>query len=87
MHPRFAKPLDTLSAPLKAALLPMLDPEQEAVKYVIVKPASDGGDAINVPDAKAALEGALLGGFCLYVAPQQANQSFQHALSFCSVSV
>ncbi|MFU1555439.1 cytidine deaminase [Aeromonas sp. A04] len=28
MHPRFAKPLDTLPAPLKAALLPMLDPEQ-----------------------------------------------------------
>ncbi|WP_439833998.1 cytidine deaminase [Aeromonas enteropelogenes] len=26
MHPRFAKPLDTLPAPLKAALLPMLDP-------------------------------------------------------------
>lgn len=28
MHPRFAKPLDTLPTPLKAALLPMLDPEQ-----------------------------------------------------------
>lgn len=28
MHPRFAKPLDSLPAPLKAALLPMLDPEQ-----------------------------------------------------------
>ncbi|UBH26238.1 cytidine deaminase [Aeromonas enteropelogenes] len=26
MHPRFAKPLDTLPAPLKAALLPMFDP-------------------------------------------------------------
>ncbi|MGY3960682.1 cytidine deaminase [Aeromonas popoffii] len=28
MHPRFAKPLDSLPAPLKAVLLPMLDPEQ-----------------------------------------------------------
>lgn len=28
MHPRFAKPLDSLPAPLKAALLPMLAPEQ-----------------------------------------------------------
>ncbi len=46
--------------PLADALLanPLLDPEQEAVKYVIVKPASDGVEAINVPDAKAALEGA-----------------------------
>ncbi|MDP3089382.1 MAG: Tex family protein [Nitrospira sp.] len=46
--------------PLADALLanPMLDPEQEAVKYVIVKPASDGVEAINVPDAKAAREGA-----------------------------
>ncbi|MGL5198711.1 MAG: cytidine deaminase, partial [Aeromonas veronii] len=25
MHPRFAKPFDTLSAPLKAAVQPMLD--------------------------------------------------------------
>ncbi|NOS76900.1 MAG: RNA-binding transcriptional accessory protein [Nitrospira sp.] len=46
--------------PLADALLanPMLDPEQEAVKYVIVKPAGDGVEAVNVPDAKAALEGA-----------------------------
>jgi cytidine deaminase len=28
MHPRFAEPLDTLPAALKAALLPMLDPAQ-----------------------------------------------------------
>lgn len=46
--------------PLADALLsnPMLEPEQEAGKYVIVKPASDGVEAINVPDAKTALEGA-----------------------------
>ncbi len=30
MHPRFAKPLDTLSAPLKAALLPMLGDDFQA---------------------------------------------------------
>ncbi len=35
-----------------------LDPQQEAAKYVIVKPAADGAEAINVPDAKAALDGA-----------------------------
>ena len=46
--------------PLADALLatPTLDPEQEATKYVNVKPATDGVEAINVPDAKAALEGA-----------------------------
>jgi len=46
--------------PLADALLadPTLDPEQEASKYVNVKPATDGADAVNIPDAKAALEGA-----------------------------
>ncbi len=46
--------------PLADALLtdPTLDPEQEAAKYVIVKPAAEGVEGINVPDAKAALEGA-----------------------------
>jgi protein Tex len=46
--------------PLANALLadPTLDPEQEAARYVIVKPAAEGVEAINVPDAKAALEGA-----------------------------
>ena len=46
--------------PLADALFadPMLEPEQKAAKYVLVKPASDGVEAINVPDAKAALEGA-----------------------------
>jgi uncharacterized protein len=46
--------------PLADALLadPTLDPQQEAAKYVNVKAATDGADAINVPDAKAALEGA-----------------------------
>ncbi|ULA62913.1 MAG: transcriptional accessory protein [Nitrospira sp.] len=46
--------------PLADALLanPMLEPEQEAAKYLVVKAASDGVDAINVPDVKAALEGA-----------------------------
>ena len=37
---------------------PMLDPEQEALKYVRVVPATEGIEAINVPDAKTALEGA-----------------------------
>ena len=37
---------------------PTLDPEQEAVKYLNVKPAAEGVAAINVPDAKSALEGA-----------------------------
>ena len=46
--------------PLADALLadPTLDPEQEAAKYVNVKPAADGAEAVNIPDAKAALEGA-----------------------------
>ena len=46
--------------PLADALFadPTLDPQQEAVKYVKVKAAADGAEAINVPDAKAALEGA-----------------------------
>ena len=46
--------------PLADALFidPMLDPEQEGAKYLQVKPAADGIDAINVPDAKAALDGA-----------------------------
>jgi uncharacterized protein len=37
---------------------PTLDPEQEAAKYLNVKPAAADVEAINVPDAKAALEGA-----------------------------
>ena len=37
---------------------PMLHPEQEALKYIRVVPASEGVEAINVPDAKTALEGA-----------------------------
>jgi uncharacterized protein len=37
---------------------PTLDPELEAAKYLNVKPASEGVEAINVPDAKSALEGA-----------------------------
>ena len=46
--------------PLADALLanPMFDPEQEAVKYIKVIPATEGIEAINVPDAKTALEGA-----------------------------
>ena len=46
--------------PLADALLgnPMLDPEAEAASYIQVKPATEGVEAINVPDAKAALEGA-----------------------------
>ena len=46
--------------PLADALLadPTLDPEQEAAKYLNVKPAAEGVEAINVPDAKAALDGA-----------------------------
>ena len=46
--------------PLADALLadPTLDPEQEAVKYVKVVAAAEGVEAVNVPDAKAALEGA-----------------------------
>ena len=46
--------------PLADALLanPMLDPETEAAAYINVKPASEGVEAINVPDAKAAQDSA-----------------------------
>ncbi len=46
--------------PLADRLLadPMLHPEQEALKYIRVVPAAEGVEAINVPDAKTALEGA-----------------------------
>jgi uncharacterized protein len=46
--------------PLADALLadPTLDPESEGAKYVIVKPAEEGVEAIDVPTAKAALDGA-----------------------------
>ncbi|UVT14460.1 MAG: RNA-binding transcriptional accessory protein [Nitrospira sp.] len=46
--------------PLADALLndPALTPEQEALTYIRVVPAAEGVEAINVPDAKAALEGA-----------------------------
>jgi uncharacterized protein len=46
--------------PLADALLadPTLDPETEAAKYVLVRPAADGVAAIDVPDASAALDGA-----------------------------
>ncbi|HET9579718.1 MAG TPA: Tex-like N-terminal domain-containing protein, partial [Usitatibacter sp.] len=46
--------------PLADALFadPRLDPLAEGAKYVKVVPASEGVEAINVPDAKAALEGA-----------------------------
>jgi uncharacterized protein len=46
--------------PLADALYgnPLLDPSAEAAKYLRVAPASEGVEAINVPDAKAALEGA-----------------------------
>ncbi|MEP6887977.1 MAG: Tex family protein [Nitrospirales bacterium] len=46
--------------PLADALFtdPTLDPQHEAAKYVNVKPAADGVEAINVPDGKAALDGA-----------------------------
>jgi uncharacterized protein len=46
--------------PLADGLLadPTLNPEQEALTYIRVVPAADGIEAINVPDAKAALEGA-----------------------------
>src|SRR5688572_20204456 len=37
---------------------PTLDPQQEAVKYVNVTPATESSNAINVPDAQAALDGA-----------------------------
>ncbi|HEX6633410.1 MAG TPA: Tex family protein, partial [Usitatibacter sp.] len=46
--------------PLADALFadPGLEPSIEAMKYVKVVPASEGVEAIDVPDAKAALEGA-----------------------------
>jgi uncharacterized protein len=46
--------------PLADALLadPMLDPQLEAARYIKVVPATEGVEAINVPDAKAALDGA-----------------------------
>lgn len=46
--------------PLADALFadPTLDPQHEAAKYLNVKAAADGVEAINVPDAKAALDGA-----------------------------
>jgi uncharacterized protein len=37
---------------------PGLDPAVEAVKYIKSVPASEGVEAIDIPDAKAALEGA-----------------------------
>ena len=46
--------------PLADALFadPTLDPHQEAAKYVNVTPATESSNAINVPDAQAALDGA-----------------------------
>jgi uncharacterized protein len=46
--------------PLADALFadPTLDPQLEAAKYIKVVTASEGVEAIDVPDAKAALEGA-----------------------------
>jgi protein Tex len=46
--------------PLADSLLtdPMRDPDHEALKYIRVVPAAEGVEAINVPDAKTALEGA-----------------------------
>ena len=46
--------------PLADALYadPGLDPQTEAAKYIKVQPASEGVEAIDVADAKAALEGA-----------------------------
>jgi len=46
--------------PLADGLLadPTLNPEQEALTYIRVTPAAEGIEAINVPDAKTALEGA-----------------------------
>jgi uncharacterized protein len=46
--------------PLADALLadPTLDPQQEATKYVSMKPAVEGADAVNIPDARVALVGA-----------------------------
>lgn len=46
--------------PLADTLLadPMLVPEEEAAKYIRVVPAKEGREAINVPDARTALDGA-----------------------------
>jgi len=46
--------------PLADALFtdPTLEPEEEAAKHLNVKPAAEGVEVINVPDAKSALEGA-----------------------------
>ncbi len=46
--------------PLAEGLLtnPLLNPELEAEKYIRIEPATDHSEAINVPTAKAALEGA-----------------------------
>ncbi len=46
--------------PLADSLLadPLLHPEQEALKFIRVVPPAEGVEAINVPDAKTALEGA-----------------------------
>jgi uncharacterized protein len=46
--------------PLADALYgnPLLDPAVEAAKYLRMVPATEGVEAINVPDAKSALEGA-----------------------------
>ena len=46
--------------PLADALLanPLLDPRVEAARYVKLIPAAEGVEAVNVPDAKAALDGA-----------------------------
>ena len=46
--------------PLAESLLanPLLNPEIEAEKYIRIEPATDQIEAINVPTAKAALEGA-----------------------------
>ncbi|MSQ72585.1 MAG: RNA-binding transcriptional accessory protein [Betaproteobacteria bacterium] len=47
-------------APLADALFAnaMLDPQVEALRYVRVVPATEMAEAVNVPDAKAALDGA-----------------------------
>jgi len=46
--------------PLADALFanPALDPQEEAKSYIKMVPATEGVEAINVPDVKAALEGA-----------------------------
>ena len=52
--------VDEWKEPLADALFgnPQLDPQQEAKAYIKVVAASEGVEAINVPDVKAALEGA-----------------------------